>query len=103
MKLVAIAALGLGVQNFGVEADKMVSFECSKGVCVVKGSGDKTYILSDDSLKAIHEALKNKDFKISDSKLSGTVKINGKSVDLSFEQQKAPEKKADPTPAQPKK
>lgn len=97
MKLIAVAALGLGVfQNFGVEAEKMISFECAKGVCLVKGSGDKTYVLSDDSLKAVFEALKNKEFKAADSKLTGNVKINGKSVTLSFEQQKSDEKKDQP-------
>lgn len=103
MKLIAIAALGLGVQNFGAQAVKIVSAECPKGLCVIKGSDDNMYALDDNSKKAIYEAMKSKEFKASDSKLTGSVKINGKSVPLSFEQQKSPEKKVDSTPAQPKK
>lgn len=98
MKLVTVAALGLAIfQNFGAEAVKIVSAECPKGLCVVKGNDDNTYTLTDDSKKAIYEALESKNFKESDSKLTGTVKINGKNVALTFEKQKA-----DPKPAQPK-
>ena len=97
IKLMAIVALGLGAfQNFGAEAVKIVSADCPKGLCVVKGNDDNTYTLSDDSKKAVYEALKSKEFKASDSKLTGNVKINGKSVTLSFEQQKAGEKKDQP-------
>lgn len=104
MKLIAVATLGLGVfQNFGAEAFKVVSVECPKGLCVVKGSDDNSYTLTDDSKAAVYKALEGKEFK--DSK--GSVKINGKNVALSFEKQKgeekkADEKKADPKPAQPK-
>jgi hypothetical protein len=94
MRLVTIAALGLGVfQNFAAEAVKIVSADCPKGLCVVKGSDGNMYALDDDSKKAVYEALMSKEFKESDSKLTGTVKINGKNVPLSFEQQKDDQKK----------
>ena len=99
MKLVTVAVLGLGVfQNFGAEAFKIVSADCPKGLCVVTGSDDNTYTLTDDSKKAVYEALMGKEFKDG----TGTVKINGKTVTLSFEKQKGDEKKPDPKPAQSK-
>lgn len=69
-----------------------------KGLCVIKGSDGNIYALDDSSKQAVYEAMKSKEFKASDSKLTGTVKINGKNVALMFEKQKT-----DPTPAQPKK
>ena len=99
MKFVSVAALGLGIfQNFGAEAIKIVSADCPKGLCVIKGSDGNIYALDDSSKKAIYEAMKSTEFKASDSKLTGTVRINGENVALMFEEQKA-----DPTPAQPKK
>ncbi|MBY0272115.1 MAG: hypothetical protein K2X02_01690 [Alphaproteobacteria bacterium] len=89
MKFVSVAALGLGIfQNFEVEAVKIVSADCPKGLCVIKGSDGNTYALDDGSKKAIYEALENEEFKESDStKLTGTAIINGKKVLLSFEKQ----------------
>ncbi|MBX9787068.1 MAG: hypothetical protein K2Y08_07005 [Alphaproteobacteria bacterium] len=98
MKLVTVVALGLGIfQNFGAEAVKVVSVDCPKGLCVVKGSDGNLYALDEGSKKAIYEAMMSKEFKELDSKLTGTVKVNGKSVPLSFEKQQD-----DSKPAQPK-
>ncbi len=91
MKLVTVMALGLGVfQNFGAEAAKIVSSDCStEKPCANKADNDKTYILDNASRQRIMEAWnKDTDFKVSGSKIEGTVKINGKDVSLSFDEQK---------------
>jgi hypothetical protein len=89
MRIVIVVALGLGVfQNFGAEAVKIVSADCPKGLCVVEANDGHKYTLDEASKKAVYEALMSKEFKESDSKLTGTVKINGKKVELSFDQQK---------------
>jgi len=89
MKFVAVAALGLGVfQNFGAEAVKIVSADCPKGLCVVEANDDHKYILDEASKKAVYGALKETELTESGSKLTGTVKINGQDVHLSFDQQK---------------
>ncbi|MBX9621383.1 MAG: hypothetical protein K2X28_05070 [Alphaproteobacteria bacterium] len=91
MKFVAVAALGLGVfQNFGVEAVKIISSDCStEEPCANKADNDKTYILDNASRQRIMDAWnKDTDFRVSGSKIEGTVKINGEDVKLSFDEQK---------------
>ena len=91
MKFMAVAALGLGVfQNFGVEAVKIVSSDCSsEKPCANKADNDKTYVLDNASRQRIMEAWnKDTDFKESGSKIEGTVRINGENVPLSFDEQK---------------
>lgn len=90
MKFVAVAVLGLGAfQNFGAEAVKIVSSDCSTGnLCINNADNGKKYVLDNTSRKNLMDAWKNTDFKESGSKLTGIVTINGKDVELSYDQQK---------------
>jgi hypothetical protein len=89
MKFATVAALGVAIfQNFEAEAVKIVSADCPKGLCVVEANDDHKYTLDEASKKAVYDALRDTEFKESDSKLTGTVKINGQDVNLTFDQQK---------------
>lgn len=91
MKFVSVAALGLGIfQNFGAEAVKIVSSDCStENPCTNTADNQKQYILDNASRENIMKAWnKTTDFEESDSKLIGTVTINGEKVKLSYDQKK---------------
>ena len=91
MKFIAVAALGLGIfQNYGAEAVKIVSSDCStEKPCANKADNDKTYVLDNASRQRIMEAWnKDTDFKVSGSTMEGEVEINGHKVKLSFDEQK---------------
>ncbi|MBX9787067.1 MAG: hypothetical protein K2Y08_07000 [Alphaproteobacteria bacterium] len=91
MKFVSVAALGLGIfQNFGAEAVKIESSDCStENLCINDADNGKKYVLDNASRENIMKAWnKTTDFEESDSKLIGTVTINGEKVKLSYDQKK---------------